>query len=649
MMDFIIYDVKAAVILAVFYMFYRLLLSKETFHRLNRVMLLCTAVGSLLLPLFHITIHRTVEVEASSLNLQVPEGVLPMIEQTVVTTPWWQILLSTLFILGALAVLIQILISVYKVLRIISGGKRRQLEDGSWLVITEKEVSPFSWMHTIVLSRKDYEDDPAAIISHEQAHIRLYHSWDLLLVDLVSLLQWFNPAIWMLRADLCAVHEYEADAQVLDEGYNVKQYQYLLVKKAVGMSGYSVANSFNHRELKSRITMMCRKKSNHGRVLRALYLLPLVGACLALNARTQVDYVEKLASPSDKVTDSPADVQKITEDSITIFRGGSSETISMDDLRSRRGIQEADSVVYSSQEMHVMRLSEVQDSVIYILDGERVKYAQIDALNPSEIKMIRVLKDQEAVSKYGEEGKNGVMEIETKSTKEPVVLGTPATKEEMKKGPAIRITNVNGMAASLDSILVFIDGVRLTNKDFNELDPQTISSFQVLRDKDAIPLYGDEAKNGVIIITTKKSEDNTESSIKPYVMSDSLRDYLEEIQKRRIPELITEDLLSAMEQMKKMQAQLKETKIIVPSYYDAEGHAVEDAKHVRKCVLTDLLTGEKTEVVVKKYVINDEPVTEEEINNFNELASTFNVKEDGTLCVYTLQYLVDKGMFNGFS
>ena len=132
-------------------------------------------------------------------------------------------------------------------------------------------------------------------------------------------------------------------------------------------------------------------------------------------------------------------------------------------------------------------------------------------------------------------------------------------------------------------------------------------------------------------------------------MSDSLRDYLEEIQKRRIPELIKEDLLSAMEQMKKTQAQLKEMKIIVPSYYDAEGHAVEDAKHVRKCVLTDLLTGEKTEVVVKKYVINDEPVTEEEINNFNELASTFHVEKDGTLCVYTLQYLVDKGMFKGFS
>lgn len=563
MMDFIIYDVKAAVILAVFYMFYRLLLSKETFHRLNRVMLLCTALGSLLLPLFHITIHRTVEVEASPLNMQITEGVLPMIEQTVVTTPWWQILLSTLFIIGALTVLIKILISVYTVLRIISGGERRPLEDGTWLVITEKDVSPFSWMHTIVLSRKDYEDDHAAIISHEQAHIRLCHSWDLLLVDLVSLLQWFNPAIWMLRADLCAVHEYEADAQVLDEGYNVKQYQYLLVKKAVGMSGYSVANSFNHRELKSRITMMCRKKSNRGRVLRALYLLPLVGACLALNARTQVDYVEKLASPSDKVTN----VSQI--------------------------LQESEEISTPS-----------------------------DTLKKEKSRITVVLRD----------------------TLTEVPAGVYPNDNDDGK---VKIRIVSDGSVKVVDPLVIVDGVRV--EDINDIDPILIKSFQVLKDEDAIKLYGDEGKNGVIIVTTKKSEENTQDSIKPYVMSDSLRDYLEEIQKRRIPELIKENLLSAMEQMKKTQAQLKEIKINAPTYYDAEGNVVDDIKQVQKCVFTDLLSGKKTEVVVKKYMINDEPVTEKEINNFNELASTFHVEKDGTLCVYTLQYLVDKGMFNGFS
>ena len=229
MMDFIIYDAKAAVVLAVFYMFYRLLLSKETFHRLNRVVLLTTAVGSLLLPLWQITLHRTVEVDAQP-ALQVSEVTQPIVQAALPTTPWWHTALTTLFIIGAIAVLLQTLFSVYRVVKIVSSGEQKLLSDGIKLVVTQEEVSPFSWMRTIVLSQSDYETDHAAILSHERAHIRLHHSWDLLLVDLVSSLQWFNPAIWMLRADLCAVHEYEADAQVLNEGYNAKQYQYLLVK-----------------------------------------------------------------------------------------------------------------------------------------------------------------------------------------------------------------------------------------------------------------------------------------------------------------------------------------------------------------------------------------------------------------------------------
>ena len=100
MMDFIIYDAKAAVILAVFYMFYRLLLSKETFHRLNRVVLLITAVGSLLLPLWQITFHRIVEVEAQP-TFQVSEVTLPIVPSELPTTPWWQTALITLFIIGA--------------------------------------------------------------------------------------------------------------------------------------------------------------------------------------------------------------------------------------------------------------------------------------------------------------------------------------------------------------------------------------------------------------------------------------------------------------------------------------------------------------------------------------------------------------------
>ena len=143
-------------------------------------------------------------------------------------------------------------------------------------------------MKYIVLSRKDWEGDHAAILAHEKAHIILKHSREILLVDILSLLQWFNPAIWMLRADLQELHEYEADDAVLRAGTNIKEYQYLLIRKAVGKSGYSVANSFNHSILKNRITMMSKSKTPPLRGLRVLWVLPLV--CLAIGLQAQTVY-----------------------------------------------------------------------------------------------------------------------------------------------------------------------------------------------------------------------------------------------------------------------------------------------------------------------------------------------------------------------
>jgi TonB family protein len=146
-------------------------------------------------------------------------------------------------------------------------------------------------MHYIVMNRSDYETNDAAILAHERGHIRLHHSWDLLLVDTLTALQWFNPAMWMLRSDLRAIHEYEADGAVLSLGINARQYQYLLITKAAGIGGYSLANGISHSTLKIRINMMLHKKSERRSLLKLLALIPIVGLALALNARTVTDYV----------------------------------------------------------------------------------------------------------------------------------------------------------------------------------------------------------------------------------------------------------------------------------------------------------------------------------------------------------------------
>ena len=288
-MEFLIYDAKVALALLVFYLFYRFLLKKETFHRFNRVVLVGTAVLSFLLPLCIITIHKPIEVapvvpEPAIVATEVPaQELVPLVEPAV---PWWPTALVFLFWAGVAFVLARVTISVLSIVRIIRRGRLVREEDGCKIIVTERDIDPFSWMKYIVLSGKDWEAPHASILAHEKAHISLGHSLEVLLVDVLSALQWFNPAIWMLRADLQELHEYEADDAVLRAGTNIKEYQYLLIRKAVSKSGYSVANSFNHSILKNRITMMSKSKSSPARGLRVLYIVPLVCLGLGLQART---------------------------------------------------------------------------------------------------------------------------------------------------------------------------------------------------------------------------------------------------------------------------------------------------------------------------------------------------------------------------
>ena len=281
-MELLVYEGKAALVLAAFWLCWRLLLQKDTFHRLNRAVLLGTAAAALVLPLCVITIDKTIEVQ--------PMESVPM-PATTVPDAWWPPVLLALYFAGAAVVLVRLILSMLRIRRLVRGSEQRPQEDDTVLCINDSVHAPFSWMKWIVLSREDLAS--SAILSHEKAHVALRHSQDLLFIDLVTVIQWFNPAIWLLRQDLRALHEYEADAKVLEEGADAREYQYLLVRKAVAGEHFSVANSFSHSTLKGRITMMCKRPSRRAGVWKTLFILPLVALTLTLSARTNYTYVGK--------------------------------------------------------------------------------------------------------------------------------------------------------------------------------------------------------------------------------------------------------------------------------------------------------------------------------------------------------------------
>jgi TonB family protein len=356
----LVYEAKVAVALFVFYLFYRFLLKKETFHRFNRVALIGFSVLSFLLPFCVITIHKSMDVSPVQMGKMVASAFSEPAEDA--SQPWWLIGLTGAYLAGVALVLLREVVSISSIGRIIRQGECVAEEDGCRIIVTARDIDPFSWMRYIVLSRADWASPHASILAHEKAHVHYRHSVDLLVVDFLSALQWFNPAMWLLRADLQELHEYEADDAVLRGGSSIRDYQYLLIRKAVSKSGYSVANSFNHSILKNRITMMSKSKSPHRRGLRVLYLLPLV--CLGLGLQARTVYV------SDKDTQNDGNPQ-----------------------------------------------------VLFILRqpwGEEKEITRdvFDALDPDRIQSMEVLKDAAAKEKYGSKAENGVVIVHLKGAQE---------------------------------------------------------------------------------------------------------------------------------------------------------------------------------------------------------------------------------------
>ena len=588
MLEFLTYDLKVAVLLAVFYMFYRLMLARETFHRVNRIVLLLTAIASFVLPLCVITMHETVVIEGAVGfgEVSVDMGTAVVEEESV---PLWQIVLPTLFIIGMVGTLFYTLCSLFRILRIIRHSEHYPQADGITICVTDHaEMAPFSWMHYIVMNRSDYEAEDAAILTHERGHIRFRHSWDLLLVDTLTALQWFNPAIWMLRSDLRAIHEYEADGVVLSQGINARQYQYLLITKAASIGGYSLANGISHSTLKNRINMMLHKKSNRTSLLKLFALVPIVAVALFANAEKVQDVVyaqpetasEALAESAQPeiaaregdekfvvkglVYDLNVDKLSPIVGAVVQVDGTKRGTVTGKDGRFQIEVSHGETLKFAYVGYESTRLS-----VGKPMAGEDLKIGLLpEGSNPNQSfdvveempefpggsdALMKYLATNvhypEAAEKAGVQGRvivtfvvdsdgsisdaNILKSVDPSLDQEALRLvnSMPKWTPGKQKGKAVRVKYTIPIAFALQGkeetheiqltndapikslvvvgynkseILYIVDGKETPYDQFTSIDPKTIESMEVLKDKTAIEKYGDKAKNGVIIVNLKK-------------------------------------------------------------------------------------------------------------------------------------------------
>ena len=307
MFDLLIYFGQSALCLAALYLIYKVAMSHETLHVFNRVVLLGSVVLSALLPLCRVKIVKEYDVVPTVKTIEIDDTVVmeSVPELGVDYVSLFKDIAVAVFAIGFIFMLLRLLVSTYSVWRLIHSGERSVIEDDVTLTVVSKLSTPFSWFGHIVVSEEDMREYRDMILSHELAHIRLRHSWDVLFADLALCLWWFNPAMWLLRRELQSLHEYQADEAVISNGVNAKNYQMLLIKRAAGARLHSVANCLNHSNLKNRITMMCKKTSSRWAATKALLVLPVVAISLSAFATTV--YVPR--EVQNKVTENFANEQ----------------------------------------------------------------------------------------------------------------------------------------------------------------------------------------------------------------------------------------------------------------------------------------------------------------------------------------------------
>lgn len=489
-----LYVIKAAITLALLYSCFFIFLSKETFHRFNRCMLVGIMLVSLVMPMFHFTtshpttLNEEVYIVQNYIEHDTPPIIVTAQQPRGIT---WIQALTWIYMAGVVLMLILTLVQAISLCRFMCSGVRHTDTQGNTVILHNNDVPPFSIFRYIVMSVKDYESSRQYILTHEQEHIRLGHTYDLLLLQGMKTLMWFNPFIWFLSRDLKAVHEYEADQAVINQGIDAKSYQQLLVMKVVGNRLQPFTNNLNHGSLKKRIVMMYQKPSNRWLMLKALCAIPV--AALTINT---------FATPIE--TDPVEDMVKTLETTNVPAFNEVKETLLPPTEET------AEAVIDDNAPFAIHPVKDQHGRIIgFSHEGEpaagdfacTAEYVFIDGRQATEAELrnyktllanstFEMLKTEKGTAKYNYKDKHGIIVIHTQDAS-----AAPDDNE-----PLVLVNDVE--------INLPVDIKTITNETIAEalgIQKDDIEGITVLIDNAATTIFGERGKNGVVDIKVVKS------------------------------------------------------------------------------------------------------------------------------------------------
>jgi len=312
------YLIGATTYMGVLYFFYLLLLSNDTHYKRNRAYLIISLSLSLILPLIHFKISSTAslaEIQRSISGIVNLESVIIRPEGGRSESLLFPLILKIIYLSGFC---VSTSLSSYYIIRIFQIIKKGKTAGSNKIYTDFNNISGFSAFGYIFLSTTLDSDEERKIEEHEQKHIEHNHFSDLVFIKIVSIIFWFNPFVYLYNRSLKAIHEYQADEKMIDEGENPVSYTQLLINQVFRTKLFTIQNAFANKTLiKKRIIMMTKQKTSNVAGLKLLLIVPLALLLFFLFSCSQEDKGQ-LPPDNNSVTDlaAPADNSVTSEDPV---------------------------------------------------------------------------------------------------------------------------------------------------------------------------------------------------------------------------------------------------------------------------------------------------------------------------------------------
>jgi TonB family protein len=500
METFALYLIKSVIWLAGFALVFIIFLRNERFFLLNRIYLLAGILTSFLFTL--ISIHYTVILPVVG-NFQSDSAVVSEIQNAGSSIiPDLKLLLLVLYVSGVLFVFTLLIKQGRSVFRAIKKSEIISFHPAKLIKSTDY-TSAFSFFSYVFVNPSITDVETKEIMNHELVHIRQKHWFDLLLVQLLCMMQWFNPLVWIYVRFIRQNHEYLADEVALQLTSDPAVYRAVLLNQIVGAPVVSLVNSFNYSPNKKRFKMMKNIISSPYRKMKILLILPVFA--IVLYAFAKPDYKYKYADQSSGNISSGTSLQQKSVKGTVVQQDGES-------LPGANIVIQGTTLGTATDAKGYFKLDNVttDGNLVVSFIGFKTKVLKPDFNSDMTIKMTRDTVKYSGIEELAPTAPdkpvapvNNIREINDVPPPPPPLIDTAGDKNVPPPSPPLLTKfnwNDDGPAP-----LFIVDGIVITEAEVEKIDPVTIESITVIKDKNAIDKYGEKGKNGAIEITTFKT------------------------------------------------------------------------------------------------------------------------------------------------